>query len=172
MTTKLLCARRGLVGLALFAMAHATAPAMAAEAAPAALVATSITAQPAVAAAGLQLQLLAGQPVKSAEAFMANKGERRLHLVVQRDVESERIGVALARALAGTPVSTQLSAMAQLGAAFAGRRSFVRGDTIIFELRPGQEMRLLINKTAFGYVDGGERLLETMVRAWATPTGT
>jgi hypothetical protein len=132
------------------------------------LVITALPTHPALAAAGVQLQLLASRPMKDAEAFMAHQGVRQMRLVVQRDVVSERLGVILARALK-ISMSTSVIAMAEIGNAFASHRSFSRGDTISFEMQAGQTVHLVIKTESAAYLPGGDVLLPELIRAWSAP---
>jgi hypothetical protein len=132
------------------------------------LVATALPTLPALAAAGVQLQLLAAQPMKDADTFIAYKGLRQMRLVLQRDVESERLGVVLTRALKSN-TSTSMVAMAQMGSAFSSHRSFVRGDTISFEMPAGQPVRLVIKTVGAAQLPGGDALVQELIRAWSAP---
>ncbi|MDP2007118.1 MAG: hypothetical protein Q8K45_15680 [Rubrivivax sp.] len=136
---------------------------------PATLVATPTKAQPLLAAAALELQLLAGRRVADVVGFAAEAGTRRLHFSVREDTTAERVGVALTRTLQLADLRSNAPALLQLGTAFSRHQRFLRGDTIVFEQQPGQALRLFINGTPAAEALGDASLMNVLARAWVAP---
>lgn len=144
----------------------AAAPAAAAERLPATLVATAVSAQPALAEAALDVQLLAARRVASVADYAAEPGARRLHISVRENISVERVGRALTRTLSMRELRKNPQALLQLGTAFSERQRFQRGDVLVFEHLPGQALRLFINGTPAAEALGDATLMNVLARAW------
>lgn len=139
---------------------------------PATLVATTATVPQALHRAELRLQLLASRPLGSSKDFLSEPGPKRLHFSVLREVSADKVGQALTRQLQLAALSVNAPALLQLGAAFGSRRTFAAGDTLVFELLPGQALRLFINQAPAAEALGDARLMDVLVRSWVAGTGT
>jgi hypothetical protein len=130
---------------ALAALALATAAA--AAAAPAAPLAPAQGLHPALADAGLTLELRVNGAAVDVPALQRSSGSRQLRLVLTRAASSDKVGRALLKPLGQAAIEGSfVRCVLKLGQAFGKRQGFQRGDEIVFEHEAEEPLSLRINQ--------------------------
>lgn len=120
-------------------------------------------------AAGLYLAGRATTP----EAVLAMAGPKRLHVVMQRDIDANELGRLFTRGMqANTPrevFARSIPGTLRIGEIFAARRRLRQGDTFSVDFVPGQGTQVRVNDQPQGAPIAEPEFFSALLLIWLGP---